>query len=419
VSFWTRTLQTLGLRKDDNCISVSGDHVVFRDVRRAKTLPQEPAQAGPRHMGICDHCRSPVRQVVFTTAGDGAQAAIWQAYPLAADGWLCPACGWWGAPRFITPEEVTEYGRRAVEHAANGQFDDAEFWLRRILGSWPGYHAAYADLGQLMAVRANATSDLQERERHGREAMRWCERAIEADPDWSIPGVRVRCARILAARGEEERATELLKLVLSRNELPHDVRSEASALLADIQEGMSLFTRATEILGDVVFESPSDPLSPAERTAMERGRALLVQAAKRKATFRTLFFLGKSELRLRNWEAARATLEEALKIDPDQADGCRELAWAYLELERAAEALPLAGRAVQLRPDDPTLQCNLALVLLLTGDIRAARTAADAAIVLDPRDPITKHLLRVIDDVATGQRNCPRSLGELEGGREH
>ena len=404
----------LGLRKDD-WVSVAGDRLIIREVSKARTFPQEPKQAGPTHMSFCDLCRGPLRKVVITTAGNGPQAEVWRVYPLAVDGWACPLCGWLAMPRFITPEESAAYGRRGAEYAAKGEFDEAEFWFRRIIGSWSGYPAAYADLGQLMSARADAASDLDDRERYRREALGWFERAIEADPGCSFPGIRTPFARLLAVTGDEEKATELLKAVLSKNEVPEEVRSEACALLDDIRDGKALFTQATETMKGTLYEPPSEPLSPAARSAMERGRTLLVEAASRKADFPTLFFLGKSEMRLRNWEAARTAFQEALKIDPDQADGCRELAWVYLELERTAEALPLSRHALELRPGDLGLQCNLAVVLLLTGDVQTARAATEAALALDPKDPIPKHLLRVIDDVGTGQRQCPRSLAQLEG----
>jgi tetratricopeptide (TPR) repeat protein len=370
VSFWKRTLQALGLRKDDDWIAVSGDHLVFRDVERARTIPQEAAQAGPKHLGICERCASPLRKVVFTTAGGGAQAEIWRAYPLAVDGWVCTACGWSAAPRFITPEESVGYARRGAEHAANGELDDAEFWFRRILGSWPGYHAGYADLGQVTSARADAASDFADKERYRREASRWLERAIELDPECTIAGIRPPFARILAMTGDEPRAIELLESVLARNEVAEAVRSAASALLADIRSGKALFGRATELMGSAILEPPAKPLSAAARAAIERGRTMLAEAAERDATFPTLFFLGKSELRLQNWQAACAALQRACEVDPSEVDGWRELTWAYLEQGKAADALPLARRASELKPEDSGLQCNLAVVLLLNGEVQ-------------------------------------------------
>jgi len=415
VTFWKRALQVLGLRKDDDWIYASGEHLVFRDVGKAKALPQEPPQAGPKHRGICEQCSGPLRKVVFTTAGAGAQAEVWREYPLAVDGWVCSACGWAAAPRCISPEESIEYGRRGAEHATAGEFDDAEFWFRRIIASWPGYHAGYADLGQLMSVRAEAASDRDAREHYRSEALRWFERAVEADPECSLPGVRLPYARILAVTGGDAKATKLLESIAGMSEAPEALLAEANALLASIQDGDALFSRATETMGETLFEPPQVGMSAGALSAMERGRGLLAEAARRKADFPTLFMLGKAEQRLQNWEAARAAFHAAHELDPDQVDGCRELCHVYLELGLGDRALPLARRAVELRPDDSGLQCNLAVALLLAGDIDAARATSSAALTRDPSDAVCQLVRQVIDDVDAGLRPRPRTLAQLEG----
>ena len=415
VSFWKRTLQALGFGKADDGMYVSGDHLVFRDVSKAKALPQEPAQAGPQHMGICERCRAPLQKVVFTTAGSGQQAEVWKEYPLAMDGWSCNACGWSLAPRFITSEEAVEYARRGAEHRVAGEFDDAEFWVRRIIGSWPGYPAAYADLGHVIFARARASGDAEDRARYYHEAVRWLGRAIEADTVCTLPSVRVSFARSLAFSGDEARATDVLRSLLSMSEVPEKERSDADALLTEIKGGDALFVRATEYLGTTVFEPPAKPLPYAARSAVERGRALLEEAASRKTTFAALFLLGMAERRLQNLEAARAALEAALELEPNDPDGCRELSLTYLQLKRPAQALPLARRVVELQPGDAGLKCNLAIVLLLAGDVEAARAAATSALMLEPGNSITQHILQVIDDVDAGNRPRPRTLAELEG----
>jgi hypothetical protein len=86
-----------------------------------------------------------------------------------------------------------------------------------------------------------------------------------------------------------------------------------------------------------------------------------------------------------------------------------------LELDRADEALPIVQRALELRPEDAGLECNVALVRLLTGDVAGARAQASAALARDPGDEIARSLVAMIDDVAAGRRARPRSLAEAEG----
>ncbi|WP_207217670.1 MULTISPECIES: hypothetical protein [Sorangium] len=414
-SLWYRVLAALGVHRSTGDVAFEEDRVILRDLERAKVFPQEPREPGRREMAACERCDGPLRKVVFTTAGGGDQVEIWRRYPLAVDGWMCRRCGWSAMPRFISAEESVEYGRVAAEHASTGQFDDAEFWLRRIIGSWPGYAPGYADLGQLSSARAEAATGPEAKARHRSEAEGWLRRAVDADPDRRLAGVRVPLARALALTGKEREAFEVLDGLLGDPALPASVRAEAEALAADLRDGRALFTRAAEMSGHLALEPRSKPLAAADRDALERARALLRQAAERKGAFANLWLLGKVEMRLGELDAALAALQHAHAIDPEQADGCRELGAVYLELDRARDALPIARRAIELRPEDAGLRCNLAVILLLTGDVEGALAEANAALSLDPTDAITRGVLELIDDVVTGRRQRPRSLAEAEG----
>src|SRR5262249_15393427 len=158
---------------------------------------------GRKEIAHCERCNKPLRKVVFTTAGSGDQVEIWRQYPLVVDGWVCPGCGWSAMPRYISAEESVEYGRQGSAHASHGQFDDAEFWFRRILGSWPGYAAGYADMGQLSCARADAATSPDAKRTYRSEAETWFRRAVDADSDRRLPGIRIPFARVLALKGNE------------------------------------------------------------------------------------------------------------------------------------------------------------------------------------------------------------------------
>ena len=415
MSFWNRVSAALGVRKSTGEVAIEGDRVVLRDLERAKAIPQEPPESGPKEMAACKQCNEPVRRVVFTTAGGGDQHEIWQEYPLAVDGWLCRGCGWSVVPRSISVEESVEYGRQGTAHATSGQFDDAEFWFRRIISSWPGYAAGFADMGQLSNARADASPTLRAKHQYRSEAEGWLRRAVAADSECRIASVRVTLARVLALNGEERGALEMLDRLLNDSALQSSIRSEAEMLASDVRAGKALFTRATEMTGELVLEPPSKPLAPADRKLLEQAGALLRQASQRTQAFATSWCLGKIEMRLGNLGAALTALQHAHEIDPEQPDGCRELGSIYLELDRAEDALPIARRAAELRQEDAGLRCNLGLILLLTGDVTAARAEVTAALALDPDDRISRGVLKLIDDVASGRRQRPRSLAEAEG----
>lgn len=415
MSILARILAAFGFLRSTGDVVIEGDRVVFKDLRQAKTFPQEPQEFGRKEILACEQCNKPLRKVVFTTAGSGDQIEIWREYPLAVDGWVCPNCGWSAMPRCISAEESTEYGGRGAEHAANGQFDDAEFWFRRIIGSWPRYAAGYADLGQLSCERADAEKSHDAKLRHRANAVRWLRRAVAHDPERKLLASRISLARMLALAGKEDEAHAIVQELLDDPVVPAEIRTDAETLAVSVREGRALFTRASDMVWGLALERPGSPLEASGRRMLEDGRALLRQAAERKRSFATSWLLGKIEMRLGNATAAIAALEDAHEIDPRHPDGCRELAVALLEAERAPDALPVAERAVDLRPDDAGLRCNLALVLLLTGNVTRARSEVTAALSRKPDDAITLALVKMIDDIVAGRREQPRSLAEAEG----
>jgi tetratricopeptide (TPR) repeat protein len=415
MSIWDRVKGALGAPRSTGDVALDGERVVLKDLDRARAFSQEPAQPGPTEMKSCERCSAPVRQVVFTTAGSGEQTAVWRAYPLAVDGWLCRACGLSVSPRRISAEESAEYGRNGAAHARSGNLDDAEFWFRRILASWPGYPAAYADLAQVQMSRANASGELAERLRYRQEALNLFRKAVAAS-NGQPPGlIRLPFARALALSGNEEEALVHLQALDADVALDEAIRLEGRSLVQDIRDGKALFTRATELVKGLALEPPAKALTPERRTLLEQGRALLREADGRKAAFHSAWFLGKVELRLGDFEAAAKALERACELNPQQPDGQRELCSVYLHLGRNSDALPVARRALELHPGDATLRANLALVLLLTSDLEGALREVSAARAADPTDAITRTLAKVIDDVAAGRRKHPRTLAELEG----
>jgi tetratricopeptide (TPR) repeat protein len=388
---------------------------VIQELKRAKFIPQEPEKEGPKEIKQCEKCGRSLRKVVFTTLGSEKQLEVWQKYPLAVDGWICQSCGWAAFPRLISVEESVEYGRKGAEHASSGQLDEAEFWFRRLLASWPGYPAGMADLGSVTIKRADASSNLEAKTQYRLEALIWFRRAVESDPDCHIPKIRIHFARTLALTGNEREALDVLEDILANEAFSVDIHNEAELLAEDIRDGRALFTRATELIRDHVLEPPSTPLTAVDRSYLEQGRELLDQAVKRKDSFASSFFLGKVAFRLGDLDAALEALLHAHEIDPEDPDGCRELGWVYLELERANDALPIIRHAVELRPDDAGLHGNLALVLLLTGNVGDARSEAATALTKDPNDTINQGLVKLIDDIVAGRRQRPRSLVEVEG----
>ncbi|MFV8755951.1 peptidase MA family metallohydrolase [Nannocystaceae bacterium ST9] len=92
---------------------------------------------------------------------------------------------------------------------------------------------------------------------------------------------------------------------------------------------------------------------------------------------------GHREAAVIEYEKARA-VDRKVRDDPQLG---RRLGELYLELDRAAEALPLLELASEAEPDDPNLAAALGRARLQTGDREGARAALDLAIRQNPFIP--------------------------------
>jgi hypothetical protein len=61
------------------------------------------------------------------------------------------------------------------------------------------------------------------------------------------------------------------------------------------------------------------------------------------------------------------------------------------------------------------LRANLALAVLLAGDVDEALGQAEQAAARAPKDEINRDLLAVVREVKDGRRREPRTLAEVEG----
>jgi tetratricopeptide (TPR) repeat protein len=127
-----------------------------------------------------------------------------------------------------------------------------------------------------------------------------------------------------------------------------------------------------------------------------------------------LWIRGKAFQSLGEHRDAVESFRAAYRLNPDHPDVARELAVELLETQRFREAATIAREISNRSPQDAGLIANLALALLMSGELPAAREAIADALELDPNDPISKALAKRIDDVANGSRPQPKSLEELQ-----
>jgi cytochrome c-type biogenesis protein CcmH/NrfG len=130
-----------------------------------------------------------------------------------------------------------------------------------------------------------------------------------------------------------------------------------------------------------------------------------------------LWIRGKAFQSLGDHDAAVVSFRSAYRLNPDHEDVARETAQELLQTRQFAEAV-MVGRDICTRhPNDAGLQANLALDLLMNGEVAEAQKAVATAQKLDPNDAITKALAKRIDEIANGKRPQPKSFEELQRGR--
>ncbi|MEW6277833.1 MAG: hypothetical protein AB1758_04350, partial [Candidatus Eremiobacterota bacterium] len=171
----------------------------------------------------CGECGGPLDEVLITTAG----TPIWEAYPLAVDGWWCPACSQLSLPRFLEPEEVDGLTRQAVQAAAEGRLAEAEQSFRRVANSWPGYAPGRVNLARLYERMLRTEERPEQVERILDEMQRQLCDALTCEVTSARPRAVAMLTAVLLRR---ERVQEALALVDRHLELPEVSPEERAGL---------------------------------------------------------------------------------------------------------------------------------------------------------------------------------------------
>lgn len=139
----------------------------------------------------------------------------------------------------------------------------------------------------------------------------------------------------------------------------------------------------------------SDAGKPAE-AAEAYGKALALNRAHADdgSRWTILLLQGGALHEAGDWPAARAALEEAVKLAPDQAVALNYLGYAQLERrENLAEAQSLIERASKLRPEDAAITDSLGWTYYVRGDVKKAIELLERAVAGEPAEPtINEHL---------------------------
>jgi tetratricopeptide (TPR) repeat protein len=86
---------------------------------------------------------------------------------------------------------------------------------------------------------------------------------------------------------------------------------------------------------------------------------------------------------MEQYEKARATLAEALRLRPDYADAINLLGFAYFRLKQYSEATAQFQQAIRLAPDNTVAHYNLGKTYFLMGRKEEAQQIYRKLLTLD------------------------------------
>jgi tetratricopeptide (TPR) repeat protein len=126
-----------------------------------------------------------------------------------------------------------------------------------------------------------------------------------------------------------------------------------------------------------------------------------------RGSWQSMWGIGKANQTLGNHLSALGWFERALKLQESNPDVFREATIESLGLGEAKKALAYATKALELKSDDPGLQANHALALLLNKRGDEALEEIEDACQKNPGDPVNKNVLAFIREVVSGEKPYP------------
>jgi Flp pilus assembly protein TadD len=172
---------------------------------------------------------------------------------------------------------------------------------------------------------------------------------------------------------------------------------------------------------DAARKAPGHPTAAANRGVAllgigryEEARAALAAALELDPRGHTaLQNLGALEVGLGNFDAAEPLLRAALAREPLDSLALAGLGAVAMEQGRPEEAIALHRRSLAIG-GDPRVRTNLGQILLLTGELEAARVEFRRSLALDASQPVA---LRKLGEIALRFGDFAEAAAALEGAR--
>jgi Flp pilus assembly protein TadD len=311
-----------------------------------------------------------------------------------------------------TPQDLLDSGRRALE---SGDLGRAERDFRAYLEGHPASAQALSNLGAISARREQF-----------REAVKFYERALQADP--KLAPVHFNMAIALGRLNEYGAAAEHLRVFLK--DYPQESRArqllglcltelgDFRGALPELEASYKLNPKDTSILyslayanaraGDIdraaglLQQSEADPaqanliqgLIEYRRGRFPEAKALFHAVLARKPDqVAAMTALGRLELLDHNDEKAIELLEHALRLSPADAESTYQLGVLYDRNGRTAEGVKMLRRAITLRANYPDPHYHLGRIAADRKDYKTALAELELARRLLPDQEAIRLLL--------------------------
>ncbi|MFO6418804.1 cellulose synthase subunit BcsC-related outer membrane protein [Hylemonella sp. W303a] len=254
----------------------------------------------------------------------------------------------WKQALVLTPDHVGATEALVTLYLRQGRERDARVLLSRMDRPPSDLLAAVAAARASLYQEQAASAQAQGRED---EAIRLLERAAREDAD--DPWLRLRLARLYAARGAPQKGEDLFKALLSRRAPPARTLGEAER--AGVLHAYALYQSSLE--QDAAALATLEGIAAARRDAsiLELQRRLQVRRIAREAPL--------------NPERAEADYRALLRDNPDRADAALGLMELLVATGRPAQASALIDRQIdRIQQATPDQAADLIAVLLSMGD---------------------------------------------------
>jgi tetratricopeptide (TPR) repeat protein len=239
------------------------------------------------------------------------------------------------------PKDAEALLQRGELYLLDGKYDNAERDLNQVLHEKPNSANVHYILSKLNQARGSSLLQRQE-----------LTEALRLDP--MVLQIRLELAQFLLAHNGAKTALEVL------NEAPEFQRQAVPTI---VQRNWVLWAMAE--FGE---------LRKGIDQGLSKGRVpdLLIQD-------------GLLRLRQGDAKAARAALEEALRMDPTDLRALNSLRLSYVAQKQSAEAVKRVKEYAASQPHSAEVQGFLGIVLMSGGDRKEARVAFEAAKAANPR----------------------------------